>query len=399
MGTILEVSGHFGRHLILGIASSESPRDRKTVREKPNIFHRSVGRPCFEPTIMKINAVANPIHVSAPLSYRGRQRASHSTNSKETRENIFQVRHPRRSDGRYPRFARRRTRQAGHRQVQAHGRHVQVLRQMRCEMLRQTRQKHGEKMRCQMRSKVRSQKIRQRTREGRRSAGGNAAAGLRLLATYSELAQRGAHLLGSLLAGQAPLQGRHYPENDAIDQGSGYQWFYHSHAPEDRSGSIEHGHIHLFAHRRLWARRLRSASELKFAQLADGADPWVATRHLLTIGFDAKGLPCSLFTVNSWVTGDLMLSARTTEALLEAMALDTGNVLIDRVIECVVQLCDEDIRSVLADRDQKLFSRKAPGLLQDEGLEVLSERAIDLDAKLARIQSFALDRQSSPLCR
>lgn len=51
-------------------------------------------------------------------------------------------------------------------------------------------------------------------------------------------------------------------------------------------------------------------------------NPWVNTRHLLTIGFDTKGVPNSIFTVNSWVTGDLMLSALTTATLLEEMAID-----------------------------------------------------------------------------
>jgi hypothetical protein len=89
--------------------------------------------------------------------------------------------------------------------------------------------------------------------KGRQSAGGDHAAGLRMLETYSKLAQRGAHLLGSLLGGQAPREWRHYPADDAIDQGSGFQWFYHSHSLEDRPGSAEHGHIHLFARRKLWS--------------------------------------------------------------------------------------------------------------------------------------------------
>ncbi|MGS0755541.1 DUF6969 family protein [Roseateles sp. GG27B] len=218
---------------------------------------------------------------------------------------------------------------------------------------------------------------------GRRSSAVEQAAGLRLLETYSVLAQRGEHLLGSLMGGQAPRQWSHYPEDDAIDSGSGYQWYYHSHAPEDRPAAAEHGHLHLFARRKLWSRRLRSVKELRFAELADGADQWVNTRHLLGIGFDAKGIPNSLFTVNSWVTGDLMLSAETTAALLEAVRLDTGHKLIDRVIEAVVQLCKPEIQSLLQARDQQLFSRQAPGILQDESLELLIELAIDLDAKLA----------------
>ena len=79
-----------------------------------------------------------------------------------------------------------------------------------------------------------------------------------------------------------------------------------------------------------------------------------------------------------------MLSACTTATLLDAMSLDTGNRLIDGVIECDVQLCRQEIQSLLEERDQMLFSREAPGLLQDESLEVLSERAINLDVKLAQ---------------
>ena len=231
-------------------------------------------------------------------------------------------------------------------------------------------------------SEVRTKKLDQPDLKGRYFAGGKLAAGARLLEIYLDLAQRGEHLLGNLLGGQVPCQWRHYPLDDAIDLDSGFQWFYHSHSQEDRSGSAEHGHIHLFARRKLWARRLRSASELKFAELAEGAMPRVNTRHLMSIGFDAKGVPNSLFTVNSWVTGDLMLSAQTTAKLLDEMTLDTGNGRIDGVIECIVQLCKQEIRSLLADRDHQLFSRQAPGLLQDESLELLSEMAIDLDAKL-----------------
>ena len=171
--------------------------------------------------------------------------------------------------------------------------------------------------------------------------------------------------------------------DDAIDQGSGFQWFYHSHSPEDRPGSAEHGHIHLFARRKLWSRRLRSARELAFTELAEGADPRVNTRHLLTIGFDAKGIPKTLFTVNSWVTGDLMLSASNTALLLDQMTLDTGNEDVDTVIECVVKLYKDEIRDLLLRRDSLLYQKRAPGILGDECLEVLSDIAINVDQKLA----------------
>ena len=205
----------------------------------------------------------------------------------------------------------------------------------------------------------------------------------RLLRTYAALAARGEHLLQGVLDGQRPRQWHHYPEDDAIDEASGYQWFYHSHAPEDRPGAKEHGHFHLFARRQLWARRLQSKAEKAFSTLTGNPDQRVETRHLLAIGMDAKGVPINLFTVNSWVTGDLMLSAPGTERLLGALRLDTGHPDIDAVLESVVALCLPEIRQLLAARDSALSTRPARGVLAERGLEILSAVAIDLDRKLA----------------
>lgn len=204
------------------------------------------------------------------------------------------------------------------------------------------------------------------------------AAGQRLLETYAALVARGEHLLQGLLAGKPPQQWQHYPEDDAIDRVSGYQWFYHSHSPEDRPGTIEHGHFHLFARRPLWARRLRSGAEKSFAALTGNPQLKVSTRHLLGIGMSAKGVPISLFTVNSWVTGDLMLSAAATERLLARMRLDTGYARIDAVLESVVALCAGEIHELLAARDATLSRRFAQDVLEDRDLELLSEMAIAL---------------------
>ncbi|RUP25750.1 MAG: hypothetical protein EKK45_18385 [Curvibacter sp.] len=207
-------------------------------------------------------------------------------------------------------------------------------------------------------------------------------AGSRLLETYAALAGRGEHLFAGLLGGRAPKQWAHYPDDDAIDGARGYQWFYHSHSPEDRPGAREHGHIHLFARRALWGRRLRSRSEREFAKLCGDPASDANTRHLLAIGFDAKGLPISLFTVNSWVTGDLMLGAELTMELLSNMALDTGHPEVDAVVESTVRLCLPELRELMVARDQALAAHAGPDKLADEGLELLSEIAVDLDAKL-----------------
>ena len=209
----------------------------------------------------------------------------------------------------------------------------------------------------------------------------NVPAARRLLETYTGLAQRGAHLFGDLLSDATPKQWAHYPDDDALDHASGFQWFYHSHAPEEQTQTSEHGHIHLFARRRLWSRRLRSTREQKFASLAEGMSMAPNTRHLLGIGFDAKGVPMSIFTVNSWVTGDLMLSAGLTSELLDGLRLDTGHAAIDAVIQSVLAMHRAEIRQLLQRRDEVLFGREGD-VLADHGLEVLSEIKIDVDAKL-----------------
>lgn len=220
-----------------------------------------------------------------------------------------------------------------------------------------------------------------------RAAGSHQVACLRLLQTYAELAQRKQHLLGNLLGEELPLQWTHYPENDAIDYVSGFQWFYHSHSAEDRSDSSEHGHIHLFARRKLWSRRLRSGTELQFTELTGSTDQQVNTRHLLCISFNSTGIPIALFTVNSWVTGDLMLSAKTTIHLLDKLKLDTGNSHIDTVIMSVVTLCKEEIRRLLETRDQQLLKAPKLGLLDNKSLECLSTIPIDLDDKLTQLNA------------
>jgi hypothetical protein len=208
-------------------------------------------------------------------------------------------------------------------------------------------------------------------------------AGLRLLEVYAGLAERGVHLLNCVLGGQPPRQWAHYPKEDAIDYVSGYQWFYHSHGPEDRPDAVEHGHIHLFARKPIWGRRIRSKSERAFADLCGNPSANPTTRHLLGIGFNAKGLPISLFTVNSWVTGDLMLGKDLTSELLSSLTLNTGYPEVDAVIESVTQLCGAELLELMRRRDAVLRSNPATDKLQDYALELLSEVHIDLDAKLS----------------
>lgn len=234
----------------------------------------------------------------------------------------------------------------------------------------------------QVRGQVRREELKPVVSPGRPEEGAAKAAS-DLLGVYAGLAERGAHLLGDLLAGAPPVQWERLPADDAVDSAGRYQWFYHSHAPQDRPAGSEHGHIHLFARRPLWKNLPATSDERAFRKLCGLPCSDSGTRHLIAIGLDAKGLPISLFAVNSWVTGDLMLGAEHTARLLSQIALDTGHPDIDRMIVSLARLCGVEIRRVLAGRDEMLATREPRDVLEDRSLEVLAEAPLDLDSRIA----------------
>lgn len=208
-----------------------------------------------------------------------------------------------------------------------------------------------------------------------------------LVECYRHLARDRRHLLASLLDGKSPVQWQHYPENDAIDAPRRYQWFYHSHDPEDRPVAEEHGHFHLFVRPEGLNGEIDEQAESQFLQRLRCRRRQAKTRHLLAIGINSVGLPISLFTVNRWVTDDLPLTGNTTLELLRALRLSTGHAAIDTVLESVIALHRPQIRRLLAHRDAAWFARAArgPGALEDRALKVPSVFSLDLDRRLSRV--------------
>lgn len=233
----------------------------------------------------------------------------------------------------------------------------------------------------QMRGKVRREELRPVASPGRPDEGAAKAAS-DLLGVYVGLAERGVHLLDDLLAGAPPVQWERLPADDAVDSADRYQWFYHSHAPEDRAADSEHGHVHLFARRALWKGLVATPDERAFQKLCGHPRSDAGSRHLIAIGLNAKGLPISLFAVNSWVTGDLMLGAGHTAHLLSEIELDTGHPDVDRMIVSLARLCSGEIKRVLAERDEMLATRAARGVLEDRSLEMLAEASLDIDSRI-----------------
>ena len=241
-------------------------------------------------------------------------------------------------------------------------------------------------MRSQVRAEMRPEKLnapRQAEPEPRAPV---QSASEQLIGVYRRLAKLRKHLLADIIDASGPRAWAHYPASDARDDASGYQWFYHSHSADDRPGGQEHGHVHLFARKAAWLAALDPVAEKRWRARLRIRDSRAPTRHLLCIGFDAKGAPNSLFTVNSWVTGDGMASAAGTLRLIASLRLETGHEALDRLIGALARVCAPQIEALMRERDESLFARAQAGLgvLADQKLEILSELRIDLDQILSQ---------------
>lgn len=211
-----------------------------------------------------------------------------------------------------------------------------------------------------------------------------------LLDCYRQLSVNKQHLLFPLLGNAAPRQWAHYPEDDVIDRSTGYQYFYHSHSPEDRQDSSEHGHFHLFARMDGGMHDINAHTEKRFLNsLKSVPDEQSTNANLLCISLDAKGVPISMFTVNRWVTEDHLLSASTTLSLLNDFRVTTpGFEIVNQWLKAMLGLFWTEIVELLVQRDLKLAelmgkSHLTDGLLENTAIEMLSDTVIDIDRKIA----------------
>ena len=213
-----------------------------------------------------------------------------------------------------------------------------------------------------------------------------------LLECYAALAADAAHLLDGVVQGRPLVQWEHYPADDVIDRETGYQYFYHCHAPASRTGGPEHGHFHVFARLDAGRHRLDERSEADFlALLGAGARPRHALAHLLAVALTPKGVPSALFTVNQWVTGDRVLSARAAVRALAGFEMrSAGDPLVNRWLAALIGLFRPQIGRLLAARDRRLLAaaraRRREPLLEDRAIEVLSSVAIDVDRQLRALE-------------
>jgi hypothetical protein len=161
------------------------------------------------------------------------------------------------------------------------------------------------------------------------------------------------------------VEWQHYPNNDLVDQQSGYEFYYHAHSVEDMPKG-EHGHFHVIK---------RDANGF---------------HHIVGIALNQQGLPVRLFTTNQWVTGEGMVnSGMVIHSLHDFQMVVKGRMApVGKWVGALIRLFSEEIEMLVLERDQKISQLIAilgnrEHVLNSKRHHVLTECKIDLMERLS----------------
>lgn len=161
------------------------------------------------------------------------------------------------------------------------------------------------------------------------------------------------------------IEWQHYPNNDMVDEQSGYEFYYHAHSADEMPNG-EHGHFHVIK---------RHAKSF---------------HHLIGIALDQKGLPTRLFTTNQWVTGEEMAESKLVIKSIKGfdMAIKGRMAPVGKWINALMQLFFAEIEALIKERDQKIAQLVADKgnrdlVLNSREHHVLTEYKIDLMGRLS----------------
>jgi hypothetical protein len=224
---------------------------------------------------------------------------------------------------------------------------------------------------------------------------------------HAELTARGSTVLCEATGGDGVdvMEWRHYPEGEVYDPATHVQYFYHRHrhgTGDASAGPVEHGHFHLF----LRGEAIPAGTPpllLPEAAVANAPVPRQSAPlkrggrdevcHLVAIAIDAAGEPIRLFTTNRWVTGETWYRADDIVAMLDRFRVVTGepSALLNRWLEAMVHLFQPEIGVLLRQRDRAIMDWRVRwprrNAFEDTRLEIASSFAIDLEARLAAIET------------
>ena len=161
------------------------------------------------------------------------------------------------------------------------------------------------------------------------------------------------------------IEWQHYPNNDLVDEQSGYEFYYHAHSVDEMPDE-EHGHFHV----------IKRESN--------------AFHHLIGIALNQRGLPVRLFTTNQWVTGEEMVESKLAiKSLGEFQMVVKGRMApVSKWVGALIQLFAVEIENLILERDQKIAQLAVEQgnrelALNSRKHHVLTECKIDLMARLS----------------
>lgn len=196
----------------------------------------------------------------------------------------------------------------------------------------------------------------------------------------AEWARQGESAPARVIGEEQPFrEWTHYPQPDAIDNRSGWRFYYHAH-PRNQRLSREHGHFHIFVPGPEDSDR---PAERNYS-------------HLIGLSVDPKGLPLRLFTTNCWVTDDIWQAAEALTPWLEKPALrHTAPRDVGVWIENLLVLYRDEIAALLRARDQrmdKLVAGLRKSRLDDRRLRYPSQTPVNLAQKLRSLDSSRIKK-------
>lgn len=175
----------------------------------------------------------------------------------------------------------------------------------------------------------------------------------------------------------------HYPKGDRIDHNTGAQYFYHCH--RENFESQEHGHFHCFL------RYKHLPKSIKPTTLADW-DLYIDNpmTHLVAIGMNQFGQPIRLFTVNRWVTSEILYNAEHVVRFLKRYKMTLVDEpywqILDKWVEGILHLFAPQIAWLHQERDRVMQEYQIKNPLEnpylDYELEELSAINIDLKQQI-----------------
>lgn len=191
---------------------------------------------------------------------------------------------------------------------------------------------------------------------------------LYLVSMLQAYAENNSNPVLDVLAGEAPVNNRKYPENELHFDTNDWRGFYHCHSSPGKQ-ETEHGHFHLFT------------------AVNDKAErQWT---HVAGLSMDFQGQALAWFTVNQWVTSGAWVPANQLAPALNAIAISENMSLLEQWLLAMLSTYKEAITALLKRRDEALIQinehNPHDAIFQNRDVYLLSSSPIDLKSDLVSL--------------